>query len=137
MFVLLNLRCSVKRNYLRCCDTSTIKTVYTRTMRYGWYIQLRDVFVVRKTVEVMTLIAFRSSCCLPKYCITCGRFPCSKSHIGHVNHGNWKIYCGVGVSATFLALMRCFYVVVVVVVFLRHSEPPNASPPPCLYVLFV
>ena len=33
----------------------------------------------------------------------------SKSHIGHVNHGNLKIYRGVGVSATFLAVMRCSY----------------------------
>ena len=40
MFVLFSLRCSVKRNYLRCCDTSSINTVYTQTMRYGRYIWL-------------------------------------------------------------------------------------------------
>ena len=44
MFVLLNLRCSVKRNYLRCCDTSSINTVYMQTMRYGRHIWLCDVF---------------------------------------------------------------------------------------------
>ena len=33
----------------------------------------------------------------------------SKSHIGHVNHGNLKIYRGVGVSSTFLAVMRFSY----------------------------
>ena len=44
MFVLLNLRCSVKRNYLRCRDTSSIYTVYMQTMRYERYIWLCDVF---------------------------------------------------------------------------------------------
>ena len=34
----LNLRCSVKRNYLRCRDTSSIYTVYMQTMRYERYI---------------------------------------------------------------------------------------------------
>ena len=47
----------------------------------------------------------------------------SKSHIGHVNHGNLKIFRGVGVSLTFLAVMRCSYQFFAV---LRYSEPPNA-----------
>ena len=33
----------------------------------------------------------------------------SKSHIGHVNHGKSENICGVGVSSTFLAVMRCSY----------------------------
>ena len=37
--------------------------------------------------------------------------------------GNLKIYCGVGVSSTFLAVMRCSYQFFAV---LRYSEPPNA-----------
>ena len=49
----------------------------------------------------------------------------SKSHIDDVNHRNLKIYCGVGVSSTFLAVMRCpcsFFAVLRA----RYSEPPNA-----------
>ena len=49
----------------------------------------------------------------------------SKRHIGHVNHGNLKIYRGVGVSATFLAVMRCSYQFFAV---LRYSEPPQCPP---------
>ena len=37
--------------------------------------------------------------------------------------GNLKIYCGVGVSSTFLAVMWCSYQFFAV---LRYSEPPNA-----------
>ena len=37
--------------------------------------------------------------------------------------GNLKIYCGVGVSSTFPAVMRCSYQFFAV---LRYSEPPNA-----------
>ena len=37
--------------------------------------------------------------------------------------GNLKIYCGVGVSSTFLAVMRCSYQFFAV---LRYSEAPNA-----------
>ena len=47
----------------------------------------------------------------------------SKSHIGHVNHGKSENICGVGVSSTFLAVMRCSYQFFAV---LRYSEPPNA-----------
>ena len=47
----------------------------------------------------------------------------SKSHIDHVNHGNLKIYGSVGVSSTFLSVMRCSYYFFVV---LQYSEPPNA-----------
>ena len=38
---------------------------------------------------------------------------------------NLKIYRGVGVSSTFLAVMRCSYQFFAV---LRYSEPPNAPP---------
>ena len=47
----------------------------------------------------------------------------SKSDIGHVNHGKSENICGVGVSSTFLAVMRFsnqFFVV------LGYSEQPNA-----------
>ena len=37
--------------------------------------------------------------------------------------GNLKIYCGVGVSSTFLVVMRCSYHFFAV---LWYSEPPNA-----------
>ena len=47
----------------------------------------------------------------------------SKSHIGNVNHGKSENVCGVGVSSTFLAVMRCSYQFFAV---LRYSEPPNA-----------
>ena len=47
----------------------------------------------------------------------------SKSHIGHVNHGKSDNMCGVGVSSTFLAVMRCSYQFFAV---LRYSEPPNS-----------
>ena len=43
--------------------------------------------------------------------------------LGHVNHGNLKIYCGVGVSAIFLAVMRCLMIFLAV---LRYSQPSNA-----------
>ena len=52
-----------------------------------------------------------------------GVFAVLKSHVGHVNHGNLKIYRGVGVSSTFLAVMRCSYYFFAV---LRYPEPPNA-----------
>ena len=47
-------RCSVKRNYLRCCCTRSITTVFKRTMGYGQW--LCDVFAVQKIVKVMALI---------------------------------------------------------------------------------
>ena len=47
----------------------------------------------------------------------------SKSHIGHVNHGKSENICGVGVSSTFLAVMRCSYQFFAL---LRYSEAPNA-----------
>ena len=49
----------------------------------------------------------------------------SRSHVGHVNHGKSENICGVGVSSTFLAVMRCSYQFFAV---LRYSELPNAPP---------
>ena len=43
--------------------------------------------------------------------------------LGHVNYGNLKIYCGVGVSAIFLAVMRRLMIFLAV---LRYSQPSNA-----------
>ena len=57
-------------------------------------------FVVRKTVEVMTLIVLQNI-------IT--HADVFQSHIDHVNHETLKIYRSGGVSSTFLAVMRCFY----------------------------
>ena len=54
----------------------------------------------------------------------------SKSHIGNVNHGKSENICGVGVSSTFLAVMRCSYQFFAV---LRYLELPNA---PLLVVAF-
>ena len=90
-FVFLNLWCPVKRNYLRCCCTSSITTVHMWTMYGQW---LCDVFALRKIAKVMALIVLQSI-----INIKCGRFPFSfpKSDIDHVNHGTLKIYCGVGV----------------------------------------
>ena len=100
MFVLLNLRCSVKRNYLRCCDTSCINTVDT----------------MDGISSALWCVCCVENCrgndidCLPKCCITCGHFPCFQRPLGHVNHGNLKIYCGVGVSAISLLVMRCLMI---------------------------
>ena len=55
----------------------------------------------------------------------------SKSHIGHVNHGKSENICGVDVSSTFVAVMRCSYQFFAV---LRYSEPPNA---PLLFLCIV
>ena len=56
-----NLWCPVKQNYLQCCDTSSITTVYMRTMQYGHYIYgLCYVFLVQKIVEIMTLIVLQN-----------------------------------------------------------------------------
>ena len=63
---------------------------------------------LRKTVEVMTLIVLQSVI--------------SKIHIDHVNHGTLNIYRGVGVSSTFLAVMRCSLFSFLV---LRYTKPPN------------
>ena len=52
----------------------------------------------------------------------------SKSHIDHVNNGNLKIFRGVGVWSTFLAVMRCSYQFFAV---LRYLETPNAPLQKC------
>ena len=49
--------------------------------------------------------------CLANIASHVGVFPVFKTHIGHVNHGNLKIYHSVGVSSTFFAVMRCSYLI--------------------------
>ena len=53
-----------------------------------------------------------------------GVFPALKSHVGHANHGNLKIYRGVGVSSTFLAVMRCSYYFFCGVAVSRNPQCP-------------
>ena len=84
MFVLLNLRYSVKRSYLRCIYSIT--TVCIRMM-------CRTKNCWGNEIDF-----------LAKYYIICRRLPpSSKRHIGHVSHGTLKKYPVVGVSS----VMRC------------------------------
>ena len=50
----------------------------------------------------------------------------SKSYIGHVNHGNLKIYHGVGVSPTFSCSDAVFLLFFAV---MRYSVSPPPMPP--------